>query len=43
MHLLGIVCPTYLFDIPVIVKNKNKSSGNNYAYGVTTYGGYLDS
>lgn len=42
---LGIVCPTYFFGIPVIVRDflrkvKIKSNGNNYIYAVTTYGGY---
>lgn len=42
---LGIICPTYFFGVPVIVKDffkraKINCNGNNYVYGVTTCGGF---
>ena len=42
---LGIICPTYFFGVPVIVKEffkkaTIKCAGNNYVYAITTCGGF---
>ena len=42
---LGIICPTYFFGVPVIVKEFFKKAtikcvGNNYVYAITTCGGF---